>query len=233
MRLNRVLTINGHKKQLIDERVILDLFSPGRAMFNVVVDANTVQQKQLVTFDFGYTRQAALQRFFIGFVDKIVPQDDKRIKLFCRELSAALAFDVPLNLRHVTATDVLKKVTELTGDGLDFVLPEQPYSKTKVANFFNVGSGYLLLDKIGKVFGINDFIWQQQAGKVFAGSWVHSRWAAIPDLIIPQSVFDKQMANESARIAALPKLRPGIRINGQRITSIDFSKNHMVLAWKK
>ncbi|MBL4576761.1 MAG: hypothetical protein JKY51_11835 [Opitutaceae bacterium] len=233
MRLSRVLTIGGHKKQLIDERIMLSLSSPGRAMFTVVVDAKAVLVNQLVTFDVGYTRQPALQRFFIGFVEKIVPQEGGRLKLFCRELAAALAFDVPLDCRHVTAADVLKKVTEVTGNGLDFVLPDEVYSKTKVASFFNIGSGYLLLEKVGTVFGIDDFIWQQQAGKVFAGSWAHSRWAAIPDLIIPLSMFDKQLSNESARIAALPKLRPGIRINGNRITSIDFSKNHMVLSWKK
>lgn len=232
MRLNRVLSVNNRPRQLIEERIILDLKSPGRAVFTVVIDEHEIKPNQLVTFDLGYSRQTSLQRWFIGFVETIVPVGEKRLRLRCRELAAALVHNLPLQLRHVSATDVLAAITERTGGGLDFVVPEKSYADTRVANFYNIGSGYLALENIGRVFKVDDLIWQQQAGKVFVGSWADSRWAKIPNLQIPAALFDQQTASESARIAALPKLRPGLRVNGNRITSIEFRKNHMVLSWK-
>lgn len=229
MRLNRVLTINQIKRQLIDEKVVLDLFAPGRASYTVVTnEAEPVKRFQLVTFDVGYSNQS-LHRWFIGFVDKVVPVGDKRVKVFCRELSAALAKPLPLNLRHVSARDVVTEINRVTG--LNFAMPSTSYSDTKVANFYNVGTGYAAMEAIGRVFNIDDYIWQQQAGVIYVGSWADSRWAKKKDLLLPAGLFDGQLANNSAKIAAMPQLRPGLRIRGNRITTIEFEKNHMTVAW--
>ena len=231
MRLNRVLTINQVKRQLIDERVLLNLSSPGTAQFTVVVDDNVITENQLVTFDFGYNSQDSLQRWFIGITDKVVPMADKRLKIFCRELSSALSFPLPLNLRHVTLRDVTAEINRLTG--LNFATPDVEYSRTKVANFYNLGSGYLAMVAIGKVFNIPDYIWQQQSGVVYVGSWADSRWAGFKNMQLPVKLFDGHNANESAKVAAIPQLRPGIRINGNRLTTIEFQQNHMTLGWGK
>jgi len=231
MKLNRTLTINRVQRQLIDERVALDLHSPGRAQFTVLVDDVVVKKNQLVTFDFGYTTQASTQRWFIGLTEKIVPVGEKRLKVFCRELSSALSNPLPLNLRHVSARDVVKEINRITG--LNFSIPDKPYSTKKVANFYNVGSGYQALESMGRVFKIPDYIWQQQSGVIYVGSWADSRWAEIKNMMIPKQLFDGHSANESALIAAIPFLRPGMRVRGNRLTSIEFQKNHMTVSWKK
>lgn len=230
MKLNRTLNINQSPRQIIAERIMLDLFSPGRAEFTVVT-AELIKANQLVTFDMGYSQQASMQRWFIGMTETVVPVGDKQVKVFCRELSSALSHSLPLNLRHVSLRDVLAEINTITG--LNFATPDQSYSTTKVANFFNVGSGYQAMALLGRVFNIPDFMWQQQSGVIYVGSWADSRWASIKNMALPANLFDGQSVNESAMVAAMPILRPGVRINGNRITAIDFQQNKMTLSWKK
>lgn len=229
MRLNRVLTINNTKRDLVDERIALDLLAPGRAEFTIVGDDNTILQNQLVTYDLGYSSQDALQRWFIGVTDKVVQTGDKRVKIFCRELSSVLSHTLPLSLRHVSLRDVLKAINNMTG--LNFSTPAQDYATCKVANFYNLGSGYQAMVALERVFNIPDFIWQQQSGVIYVGSWTDSRWASVKNMQLPENFFIEHTAQNSAKVAAFPAFRPGIRINGKRINIIEFSGNQMVLKW--
>ena len=231
MKLERVLIIDKNKKQLIDERVVLDLYSPGRAQFTTVVDDNEVLSNQLMSFSLGYSREESLQRWFIGLTEKVVPAGNNKLKVFCRELSSVLSHPLPLNLRHVSLVDVVTEINRLTG--LNFATPENKYAKTKAANFYNIGSGYQALNAIGSVFNIPDYIWQQQSGVIYVGSWQDSKWADIDNLVLPDNLFDEQSFNESARVIAIPQLRPGMQIRGNRLTSIEFQKNHMTVSWNK
>jgi len=231
MKLNRVLTLNRVQRQLIDERIALELHSPGRAQFTVLADDNVVTNNQLVTFDFGYSTQEKTHRWFIGLTEKVVPVGDKQLKVFCRELSSVLSNPLPLNLRHVSARDVVEEINRITG--LNFSIPDKPYAHKKVANFYNVGSGYQALESMGRVFKIPDYIWQQQSGVIYVGSWADSRWASIKNMMLPEKLFDGHSVNESASIAAIPFLRPGMRVRGNRLTSIEFQKNHMTVSWKR
>jgi len=226
MRLNRTLTIDGTALQVVNEKVRLQLNGAGSAIFTVV--ASNIKLHSLVTFDVGYAKQAAAQRFFIGVVVKVNPIGNKQSKVYCKELSHALAFKLPLDLRHVSLTELLAKITELTR--LEFAVPDEPYANTKTAKFFNLGSGVQAIEAISKVFKVPDCIWQQQAGTVYVGRWADSRWAAVDDLILPNKLFDKQ-GPDNATLAAIPQLRPGIRVNGQRLQSVTFQQNTMVITW--
>ena len=235
MKLNRVLSINGVAKQLVEERAVLNLSSPGMAQFTLTKTkddetlADVVAKGDLVTLDIGYAKAVANQRLFIGWVNKVQPMDYKRVKILCTELAGALRFNVPLDLRHVTLRDVLAEINKLTG--LNFSAPDADYAKRKVANFFNTGSGYQALESIGRVFEIDDYMWQQQGGIIYVGSWADSRWAAVDDMILPEKLFEGHSANEVSTLAAIPALRPGVRINGRLVSRLDFSKNKMTLNW--
>lgn len=229
MKLNKELTISNTKRDLVDERIALDLYAPGRAEFTIIDDGNTIVQNQLVTFDFGYSSQNALQRWFIGVTDKVVQTGDKRVKVFCRELSSILSHTLPLNLRHVTLREALKAIHDITG--LDFSTPDKDYATRKVANFYNLGTGYQAMAALEQVFNIPDFIWQQQSGVIYVGSWADSRWANIKNMQFPENLFTDHSAQNSSKVAAMPTLRPGIRISGKRINIIEFSGNHMELKW--
>jgi hypothetical protein len=229
MKLIGSLYIDNIEYPLIEERVVLDLSTPGRAQFEIDAGGTEIRTKQVVSFNIGYSRHETLQRLFLGYIEKVNPVD-KRVRLFCREFSAVLNGPLPLDLRHVTMLDVLAEISDKTG--LSFAAGTGSYSTTKTANFYNLGNGYHAMDSLANVFKIPDFFWQQQGeGVIYAGSWDDSRWAS-REIEIDDELFDEHLAN-GARLPAIPALRPGVKLNGKIIRQLQFSGNHMEILWKK
>ncbi|KIQ61096.1 hypothetical protein [Pseudomonas fluorescens] len=228
MKLHKVLAINGAPIALVKEDVRLDVTSPGRANFTV---QSTTPLKGLVTLDIGYN-QNTLQRHFIGYIERCTAANAIEQVLFCRELAAVLANPLPMNLRHVDLRAVLAEISEQTG--LRFRVPERPYAGIKAPYFYSLAAGYQAMDSLARVFGISDFIWQQQGnGEVFVGSWADSFFGARAPLQIPMELFDGYQGNQSAMVAALPGLRPGATINtGERVTSVTLANDQMAIRWK-
>ena len=227
MKLHKVLTIGGVVVALVNDDVRLDLKSPGRATFTIQAGA---QVSGLVTLDIGYN-ESALQRHFIGYVERCTAANGVEQIVFCREVAAVLAKSMPMNLRHVDLHAVLADISSKTG--LRFRVPDQPYTKVKAPYFYSLAAGYQAMDSMGTVFGIPDFIWQQQGdGEVFVGSWADSFFGVRPALQLPVSLFDGYQGNQSAMVSALPGLRPGASINqGERITSVTLAGTQMAIRW--
>lgn len=227
MKLHKVLTIDGVVFPLVKDEVRLEIKGPGRAMFTIQAGAAV---KGLVTLDIGYN-DAALQRHFIGYVERCTAANGIEQVVFCRELAAILANPLPLNLRHVDLREVLTDISTKTG--LRFRVPGQAYSKVKTAFFYSLAAGYQAMDTMAKVFGIADFIWQQQGdGEIFVGSYADSFFGSRSPLQLPVSLFDGYQGNQSAMVAALPGLRPGATINqGERIISVTLAGTQMAIRW--
>ncbi|WP_448645611.1 hypothetical protein [Pseudomonas mohnii] len=227
LKLHKVLTISGVVHQLVKDEVRLDVKSPGRAMFTIQSSAPV---KGLVTLDIGYN-EGALQRHFIGFVERSTVANSVQQVVLCRELAAVLSKPLPLNLRHVDLRAVLGEISDKTG--LRFRVPDQAYTKVKAPFFYSLAAGYQAMDSMARVFGVPDFIWQQQGdGEVFVGSWADSFFGARAPLQLPVELFDGYQGNQSATISALPGLRPGATINqGERITSVTLSGTQMGIKW--
>lgn len=228
MKLHKVLTIGGKVYPLVRDEVRLDLRSPGRASFTIKADA---QVRGVVMLDMGYN-ESALQRHFIGHVERSTAANTQQQVLFCRELTSVLALPLPMNLRHVDLREVLAEISARTG--LRFRVPDKPYAKVRAPFFYSLATGYQAMDSLARVFNIPDFIWQQQGdGEVFVGSWDDSFWGARPALQLPVELFDSYQGNQSATVAALPGLRPGASINqGERITSVTLASTQMAIRWK-
>lgn len=227
MKLHKILTVAGTVYPLISEDVRLDLKSPGRANFRIQAPAPVTG---LVTLDIGYN-DSTLQRHFLGYVERCTTANAVSQVLFCRELSGILAAPLPLNLRHADLQTVLATISEQTG--LQFRVPTQAYATTKAPFFYSLASGFQAMDSLARVYGIDDFIWQQQGnGEVFAGSWPDSFFGSRPPLQLPTELFDDYQGNQSAMVAALPGLRPGATINnGERITSVALAGTQMAIKW--
>ncbi|MCD5993632.1 hypothetical protein KDX38_08360 [Pseudomonas sp. CDFA 602] len=227
MKLHKVLTIGGVLVPLVSDDVRLDLKSPGRATFTVQAGA---QVHGLVTFNIDYN-EAALQRHFIGYVERCTAANGIEQVVFCREMAAVLGKSLPLNLRHPDLRAVLTEISSKTG--LHFRVPDQPYTKVKAPFFYSLAAGYQAMDSMGGVFGIPDFIWQQQGdGEVFVGSWAESFFGGRPALQLPVSLFDGYQGNQSAMVSALPGLRPGASLHqGERITSVTLAGTQMAIRW--
>ena len=228
MKLHKVLSIDGITYPLVQDDVRLTLSSPGRATFTIQAPAAV---KGLVTLDLGYN-VSPLQRHFLGYVERCTQANQVEQVLVCREMAGILARPLPMNLRHADLRTVLGEISNQTG--LKFRVPDQPYTRTKAPFFYNLAGGYQAMDTLAKVFGIDDYIWQQQGdGEVFVGSWAHSFFGARSALQLPVELFNDYQGNQSAMIAALPGLRPGATINpGERITHVTLSGNQMGIRWK-
>lgn len=123
----------------------------------------------LVTLDIGYN-ESSLKRHFIGYVERCAAVNGVEQIVLCREMAAALAKSLPMNLRHVDLRAVLTDISSKTG--FRFHVPDQAYTKVKAPYFYSLAAGYQAMDSMGTVFGMPDFIWQQQGdGEVFVGSW--------------------------------------------------------------
>jgi len=230
MKLDRQLNINNTPYHVIEDRVVLDIDSPGRAQFLIDAADQPVAAKQIVSFTLGYAKHDTMQRVFLGFIEA-VNTIDRRQKLFCREFAATLFAPLPLDLRHVTMPEVIAEIHNRTG--LTFAVGDGDYSRKKVANFYNLGNGYQAMQSMARVFGIKDYLWQQQGhGTIYAGSWRDSRWADLP-IDVPAEMFTDHLSNNSAKLVSIPALRPGVKLNGNIVTQVDFSGNQMVVTWTK
>ena len=228
MKLHKVLTVGGVVYPLVSDDVRLELRTPGRATLTIQAAAPV---KGLVTLDIGYN-DSPLQRHFIGYVERCTSSNAIEQVLFCRELAAILANPLPLNLRHADLSTVLAEINQKTG--LSFRVPDKAYAKAKAPFFYNLAAGYQAMDSLPRVFGITDFMWQQQGdGEVFVGSWSDSFFGTRSPLQLPVDLFNDYQNNQSAMIAALPGLRPGASINqGERITQVTLTGNQMAIRWK-
>ncbi|EJE8523634.1 hypothetical protein R6233_002047 [Vibrio parahaemolyticus] len=225
MKLNKRLKVNGELRQLASEMVILELNAGGRATFVIQGD---VTKGAMITLDIGY--QEEYRAYFDGFASRVQPAQNGYTKVIARERSGLLAARWPVSIQHPTASEVLEQLSFDTG--LHFVMPEQDYMTKRIPNFTSQGSGYQLLDNLGRAFEIEDFCWYQQSdGNIYVGSFTDSRWAN-RETDFPESLTTEHMGGQSMKLSVVPSIRPGAVINGNRITQVHFENTETTLYWK-
>lgn len=211
MRLHKSLTIAGQPITLVNETIVHELQTPGRAIF--VVQA-TQALSGIVTYATGY-KADSIPTVFTGYIEQSTPIDAKQQRIIVRELSASLNRRIPISMRHCTAHDILQHITSKTG--VQFVLGKvnnQPnaWHQLILPTFQHRGGGYMALDSIGHAFNISRYMWQQQPdGKVFVGSWDATPWAG-KTLPIAANRLTQVTANNSGNLPVIPKLMPGTQI---------------------
>lgn len=225
-RLTKVLTINGKQViNIVNDNVKLGLFSTGRAMFTVVTDS---EPSGLVELHIGYNVEQ-LTPYFLGVIES-KHYSDGRWFITCRELIGALSFPASIAIRFATAKMVLDKLSEI---GINFVTPSVEYINKKVPCFYHNGTGITALQQLGKVFSIENYIFQQRPdGQIYVGSWQDSGWAKseINDFAEHPIKVKNAIAGE---LIAIPKLRPGLKLNGRYITEVVLSGNKQSIKWSK
>jgi hypothetical protein len=116
--------------------------------------------------DVGYTD--LVLRWFTGYVERSQPAENGFQRLFVRELVGVFERLWPCSFQHPTLREVASWLTEHSG--LTFSVPDADYSDRPIPHFTHSGTGYQLLDNLGKAFGITDYIWYQLPdGGVYVG----------------------------------------------------------------
>lgn len=225
MKFDYRLTRNNQQIPLISHDVRLSYSKPGRASFTV---ESAAELQGIVHFTMANTATGQRSQFY-GYIERSTPVGDNRQLLFCREKSAVLQFPLPLSFRNITLKTLLQEIKAKTG--LQFAIPKAGYMDHAVPFFINTGSGYHALQQIGRVFGIEDYLWQQKRdGNIYLGSWQDSHWKEQP-LTLPDNLFTKHSAAKTAELLAIPGLRPGYLLNGKRLKTVDLKENKMVVSW--
>lgn len=225
-RLIKILSIGGVQvTNLVSDNTQLDLHSTGRASFVVV----TEQEPQgLVELHIGYAIDT-MQPYFLGVIEA-KHQSNGRWFLTCRELIGALSFAHNFAIRHATFANVCDQLSSM---GIEFIYPDSDYTKTPMPAFYHQGTGIEALRQCAQVFSIPNFIFQQRPdGKVYAGSWHDSRWPQTEITDFEEHPIKATNANTGS-IIAIPKLRPGIKLNGRYITEVTLSSDRQVIRWSK
>ncbi|HJH16164.1 MAG TPA: DUF2597 family protein [Bilophila wadsworthia] len=142
-------------------------------------------------------------------------------------------FDVYLGdmLVHVESAslDIEDSSEVANATGLRFLFPERPYMDTKIPAFNMLGTGLEGLANIGGAFQIPDYIWQATGdGSVWLGSWEDSRWPSHP-VELPRNVFRNVTADGGKSCPPIPAMRPGVVLNGERVTLVHLSGHQMTL----
>lgn len=224
MKLHKHLTIAGKPVALIQEDIRLQLKTPGRASFAIT---ETAAVSGIVIFSMGYARNA-LQQYFVGYIESSVPVNNEQQTIFCRELTAVLKQPWPVALQNISLQKFLETMASKTG--LKFVTADNNYSTKTVSRIYSWANGYQLLDSLGELFNIDQFIWQQQGdGSVYVGSWSDSFWSDKPVTIATK--FQMESGLNKLTIGTLPRIRPGVLFNGNYVVEVQQKDNQMTITW--
>ncbi|HCJ7623239.1 phage baseplate assembly protein V [Enterobacter hormaechei] len=219
------LYLSTDEIHLADASLVLELNSCGRGF----ITAGTTQDYtgKLVRLDVGYTD--LVLRWFTGYVERSQPAENGFQRLFVRELVGVFERLWPCSFQHPTLRDVASWLTEHSG--LTFSVPDADYSDRPIPHFTHSGTGYQLLDNLGKAFGITDYVWYQLPdGAVYVGCAEKALFAGRP-IEIPHEFNQGAAGGNSMTLPLVQSLRPGVELNGERVTKVHLQNDTMAVTW--
>ena len=219
------LYLSTDEIHLADASLVLELNSCGRGF----ITAGTTQDYtgKLVRLDVGYTD--LVLRWFTGYVERSQPAENGFQRLFVRELVGVFERPWPCSFQHPTLRDVASWLTEHSG--LTISVPDAEYSDRPIPHFTHSGTGYQLLDNLGKAFGVTDYVWYQLPdGGVYVGGAEKALFADRP-VEIPHEFNQGAAGGNSMTLPLVQSLRPGVDLNGERVTKVHLQNDTMAVTW--
>ncbi|MFV7361037.1 hypothetical protein [Citrobacter portucalensis] len=219
------LYLSTDEVHVSDVNMVLELNSCGRGF----ITAQTAQDYtgKMVRLDVGYAGE--LLRWFTGYVERSQPAEKGFMRLFVRELAGVFDRAWPCSFQHPTLRDVAAWLTE--NSGITVTVPEASYSSTPIPHFTHSGTGFQLLNNLGKAFGITDYVWfQLPDGSMYAGGAEAALFAGRP-VEIPAEFSQGAAGGNTMTLPVIQSLRPGVEVNGQRLTKVALTNDTMAITW--
>lgn len=219
------LYLSTDEIHLADASLVLELNSCGRGF----ITAGTTQDYtgKVVRLDVGYTD--LVMRWFTGYVERSQPAENGFQRLFVRELVGVFERLWPCSFQHPTLRSVASWLTE--NSGLTFSVPDADYSDRPIPHLTHSGTGYQLLDNLGKAFGIRDYIWYQLPdGGVYIGGAEKALFADRP-VEIPSEFSQGVAGGNSMTLPVVQSVRPGVQLNGERVKKVHLENDSMAVTW--
>ncbi len=108
-------------------------------------------------------------------------------------------------------------------------MPDAGYSDTPIPHFTHSGTGFQLLNNLGKAFGIVDYVWYPLPdGSLFAGGADKSLFAGHP-VEIPHEFSQRTSGGNSMTLPVIQTMRPGVEMNGERVTKVSLNNDTMAI----
>ena len=231
MKINKYLLINDTQFQVIDCNIVLELDACGRGFVTIPAAGTDFIKNKIAVFNIGYGNQ--LQRFFTGFIESEQAADKDTKKLFIRELIGVYQQKIDCSFQHPT----LKTVTDYLAQkkGLTFELPAADYVDKKIPHFKHSGTGYHLLQEIGRAFNIPDFtFYQTPTGKIYCGSYSDSFFydknVELGDKL--NHISSATAGSNMVQIPLVPMLRPGTKINDKKVSIVNLINDNMTITFE-
>ncbi|OCG19616.1 hypothetical protein [Gilliamella sp. WF3-4] len=230
MKINKHAIINNERVQIIDCNIVLELNACGRG-FIVIADKKTSLKNKVIKINIGYNND--LQRFFTGYIESEQTTSRNTKKLFIRELIGCYQQTIGCSFQHPTLKVVADYLTEKKG--LQFNLPAADYVNKKIPHFKHAGTGFHLLQEIGRAFNIPNYtFFQTPVGGIYCGSYDDSYFS---DKDIKFGDNLNKIASSTAgsnivEIPLVPKLRPGVKINGKKVSIVNLINDNMTITFE-
>ncbi|MCH5360143.1 hypothetical protein KD923_08045 [Escherichia fergusonii] len=219
------LYLSTDEVHLADASLVLELNSCGRGFITAETDQDYTGK--LVRLNVGYTD--LLLRWFTGYVERSQPADNGFQRLFVRELVGVFERLWPCSLQHPTLRSVAGWLEE--NSGITVTVPDTDYADKPIPHFTHSGSGYQLLNNLGKAFGITDYIWYQLPdGGLYVGGAEKSLFAGKP-VDIPAGFGQGAAGGNTMTLPVVQSLRPGGEMNGERVTKVHLTNDTMAVTW--
>ena len=232
MKINKYLLINDTQFQVIDCNIVLELNACGRGFVTIPAAGTDFIKNKIAVFNIGYGNE--LQRFFTGFIESEQTADKDTKKLFVRELIGVYQQKIDCSFQHPT----LKTVTDYLAQkkGLTFELPNADYVDKKIPHFKHSGTGYHLLQEIGRAFNIPDFtFYQTPTGKIYCGSYrdcfFYDKNVELGDKL--NHISSATAGSNMVQVPLIPMLRPGTKINDKKVSIVNLINDNMTITFEQ
>lgn len=220
------LYLSNVATHLVDANLALELSACGRGFITAQTDEDYTGK--LVRLDVGY--HDLVLRWFTGFVERSQPAENGYQRLFVRELVGIFERQWPCSFQHPTLRQITRWLAEESG--LEFALANgASYADKPIPHFTHSGTGYQLLANLGKAFSITDYVWYQLPdGGVFVGAAADALFAGKP-VQIPAEFNQSVAGGNAMTVPLIQSLRPGVEVNGQRLTKVRLHNDDMEITW--
>jgi hypothetical protein len=220
------LYLSNAATHLVDANLALELSACGRGFITAQTEEDYTGK--LVRLDVGY--HDLVLRWFTGFVERSQPAENGYQRLFVRELVGVFERLWPCSFQHPTLRQITSWLTEESG--LEFSLAKSAaYTDKPIPHFTHSGTGYQLLANLGKAFSITDYVWYQLPdGGVFVGAAADALFAGRP-VEIPAEFNQSVAGGNAMTVPLIQSLRPGVEVNGQRLTKVRLHNDDMEIIW--
>lgn len=231
MKINKQVIINNETKQIIDCNIILEINACGRGFITIPASSNISFKNSIIKMNIGYGND--LQRYFTGYVESEQLAGRETKKLFIRELIGGYIQNIDCSFQHPT----LKTVTDYlkSKKGLSFDLPDADYTNTKIPHFKHSGTGFHLLQEIGRAFNILDYtFYQKPTGTIYCGSY-NDCYFNDKNINLGENlnkIASSTAGSNMVKIPLVPKLRPGVKINDKKVIAVNLINDNMTLTFE-